>query len=156
MSDAKIKAGMMINQIQDEIKQYKHSKQDMQIGLKETFKPIIKAQEETKKTIDENQDKLIETLDKNQKALSSDLENIAMLQYTYEKPEKTAKLPVDYQPTMMEYVIDLDHKSYTDEIKRLTDYKLYVPSDVFKALFEGQLDINEYDSEIGKLKQKLG
>ena len=48
-SNAKIKAGKMINQMQDEIKQYKHSKQDMQIRLKETFKPIIKAQEETKK-----------------------------------------------------------------------------------------------------------
>ena len=60
ISDARIKAGKMINQIQDEIKQYKHSKQNMQIGLKETFQPIIKAQEETKKTIDEEQDKLIE------------------------------------------------------------------------------------------------
>ena len=39
ISDAKIKALKMINQIQDEIKQYKHSKQDMQIGLKETFQP---------------------------------------------------------------------------------------------------------------------
>ena len=99
ISDAKIKAGKMINQIQDEIKQYKHSKQNMQIGLKETFQPIIKAQEETKKTIDEKQDKLIEQLDKNQKALASNLEDIAMLQYTYEKPEKTTKLPVDYKPS---------------------------------------------------------
>ena len=104
ISDAKIKAGKMINQIKDEIKQ------DMQIGVKETFQPIIKAQEETKKTIDEKQDKLIEQIDKNQKALASNLEDIAMLQYTYEKPEKTTKLPVDYKPKMMEYVIDLDHK----------------------------------------------
>ena len=51
ISDAKIKAGKLINQIQDEIKQYKHSKQDMQVGLKDTFKPIIKAQEETKKQL---------------------------------------------------------------------------------------------------------
>ena len=49
ISDAKIKAGKIVNQIQDEIKQYKHSKQDMQIALKETFQPIIKDQEETKK-----------------------------------------------------------------------------------------------------------
>ena len=41
ISDAKRKAGKMINQIQDEIKQYKHEKQDMQIGLTETFQPII-------------------------------------------------------------------------------------------------------------------
>ena len=45
ISDAKIKAGKMINKIQDEIRQYKHSKEDMQIGLKYTFQPIIKAQE---------------------------------------------------------------------------------------------------------------
>ena len=106
--DAKIKAGKMINQIQDEIQQYKHSKQDIQFGLTESFKPIIKAQEETKKTIDEKQDQLIEQLHKNQKALTSNLKDIAMLQYTYEKPEKKKqqKLPVDYQATMMEYVID--------------------------------------------------
>ena len=156
ISDAKIKAEKMNNQIQDKIKQYKHSKEDMQIGLKETFKPIIKAQEETKKTFDEKQDKLIEQLDKNQKALASTLEDIAMLQYKYEKPEKTTKLPVDFQPKMMEYVIDLDHKFNTDEMKRLTDYKLYAPSDVFKASLEDKLDTNEYDHEIGKLKQKLG
>ena len=60
----------------------------MPIGLKEIFQPRIKAQEEKKKTIDEKQDQLIEQLDKNQKAIASDLEDIAMLQYTYEKPEK--------------------------------------------------------------------
>ena len=70
----------MINQIQDEIKQCKHSKQDMQIGLTDSFQPIIKAQEDVKQTIDKKQDKLIEQHDKNQKTLSSDLENIAMLQ----------------------------------------------------------------------------
>ena len=85
-SDAKIKAGKMINQIQDEIQQYKHSKHDIQIGLTESFKPIIKAQEETKKTIDEKQDQLIEQLDK-----LIHLKDIAMLQYTYEKPEKNNK-----------------------------------------------------------------
>ena len=55
---------------------------------------------------------------------------------------------------MMEYVIDLDHKFNTDEIKGLTDYELYAPSDVFKASLEGNSDVNEYDSEIGKLKKK--
>ena len=42
----------------------------------ETFKPIIKAQEETKQTIDEKQDKLIEQLEKNQKALTSGLKTL--------------------------------------------------------------------------------
>ena len=92
ISDAKIKAGKMINQTQDEIKQYKHSKQDMQIGLKETFQPILKAQEETKKTIDKKQDKLIEQLDKVQKSLPSNLVDIAMLQYTYAKTRKNNKI----------------------------------------------------------------
>ena len=73
-----------------------------------------------------------------------------------QKPEKTTKLKVDYHPTMMEYVIDLDDKFNTDEIKRLPDYKLYAPSNVFKASLEGKLDINEYDSEIGKLKKDIG
>ena len=52
---------------------------------------------------------------------------------------------------MIEYIIDLDHKFNADEIKRLTDYKLYAPSDVFKASLEGKLDKNEYDHENGKL-----
>ena len=69
ISDAKIRAGKMINQVQDEIKQYKHIKQDTQIGLSETVKPIIKAQKETKKTIDEKQDQLIEQHDKNEKKI---------------------------------------------------------------------------------------
>ena len=77
-----------------------------------------------------------------------------MLQYTYENPGKTTKLPVDYPPTMIEYVIDLGHKFNTDEIKRLTDYMLQMM--FFKASLEGKLDINEYNYEIGKLKQKLG
>ena len=36
----------------------------MQLGLSETFKPIVKAQEETKRTIDEKQDKRTEQLKK--------------------------------------------------------------------------------------------
>ena len=57
----------------------------MQIGLTETFKPIIKAQEEVKETIDNKQDKLIEQLQKNQQALTSGLEDIAMLTYLPDK-----------------------------------------------------------------------
>ena len=49
ISEAKIKAGKMINKIQDEIKQYKHSKQDIQISLTESFQTIIRVEEETKK-----------------------------------------------------------------------------------------------------------
>ena len=71
MSDSKIKAGKMTNQVKDTIKEYRHEKQDMQLGLTETFQPVIKAQEEVKETIDEKQDQLIEQLDKNQKPLAS-------------------------------------------------------------------------------------
>ena len=80
LSEAKIKAGIT-KQVRDTLKEYKHDKQDLQQGLSETFKPIIKAQEETKQTIDEKQDKLIEQLEKNQKALTSDLEDNVMLTY---------------------------------------------------------------------------
>ena len=118
ISDAKIKAGKMINRIQDEIKQYKHSKQDMQIDLKEMFQPIIKAQEETKKTIDEKQDKLIEQLEKNQ----------TMKKKTKTTTEKTTKLPLDYKPSMLES--DMDTGFDIDEIKKLTEYKLAQPSEV--------------------------
>ena len=101
LSEAKIKAGIT-KQVRDTLKEYKHDKQDLQQGLSETFKPIIKAQEETKQTIDEKQDKLIEQLEKNQKALTSDLEDNVMLTYQPEtKPQPQspeAKLPIDYQP----------------------------------------------------------
>ena len=117
MSDSKIKAGQMTNQVKDTIKEYRHERQDMQLGLTETFQPIIKAQEEVKETIDEKQDQLIEQLDKNQKALASNLEDIAILQYVYDKPEKKkSKLPIDYKPTMMES--DLDKWFDVDEIKK--------------------------------------
>ena len=114
----------------------------------------IKAQEETKKTIDEKQDKLIEQLDKNQKALASNLEDIAMLQYTYEKPEKTTELPVDYIPSMLES--DMDRGFDIDEIKKLTEYKLAQPSEVLKAAVAGNIDISDYDANVGKLLKTYG
>ena len=42
---------------------------------------LLKLKRKQKKTIDEKQDKLIEQLEKNQKALTSGLEDIAMLTY---------------------------------------------------------------------------
>ena len=73
ISEAKIKAGILTKEVRDTLKEYKHNKQDLQQGLAETFKPIIKAQDETKQAIDDKQDKLIEQLDKNQKAITSAL-----------------------------------------------------------------------------------
>ena len=73
ISEGKIKAGILTKEVGDTLKEYKHNKQDLQLGLSETFKPIIKAQEETKQAIDDKQDKLIEQLDKNHKAITSTL-----------------------------------------------------------------------------------
>ena len=58
-----------------------------------------------------------------------------MLQYTYEKPEKTTKLLVDYKPSMLES--DIDKGFDIDEIKKLTEYKLAQPSEVLKASVAG-------------------
>ena len=138
------------------MKEYKHDKQDLQQGLSETFKPIIKAQEETKQTIDEKQDKLIEQLEKNQKALTSGLEDIAMLTYQPEtKPQPQlpeAKLPSGYQPAMS----NLDAGFDDDEVEKLMQYDLAPPSSVFKASVQGDIDINDYDANIGKMLKKLG
>ena len=107
ISEAKIKAGILTKEVRDALKEYKHNKQDLQQGLLETFKPIIKAQEETKQTIDDKQDKLIKQLQKNQKAITSGLENIEMLAIQpgqpqpQPQPQQETKLPIGYKPAMM-------------------------------------------------------
>ena len=77
-----------------------------------------------------------------------------MLQYTYEKPEKTSKLPIDYQPTMMQS--NLDKGFDFDEIKKLTEYNLVKTSDVLKEYIAGNIDINDYNTNIGKILKTLG
>ena len=64
LSKSKIQAGDMTKKVRDILKEYDREKQDLQLGLEETFKPIAEAQEETKRTIDEKQDKMIEQLQK--------------------------------------------------------------------------------------------
>ena len=162
LSEAKIKAGTITKQVRDTLKEYKHDKQDLQQGLSETFKPIIKAQEETKQTIDETQDKLIEQLEKNQKALTSGLEDIAMLTYQPEtKPQPQspeAKLPISYKPLMMSPDVEsnLDAGFDIDDIKKLMQYDLAPPSSVLQASMQGDIDIKDYDANIGKMLKKLG
>ena len=119
----------------------------MQNGLKETAKPIIKAQEETKKTIDEKQDQLLEQLDKNQKALASNLEDIGILQYVYDKQEKTSKLPIDYKP---------NRGFTTNELNLITDHGFSAPSEIWNRYVDNKLDIDDYDEEIGLKLQELG
>ena len=43
LSEAKIKAGTITKQVRDALNEYKHDKQDLQQGLSETSRPIIKA-----------------------------------------------------------------------------------------------------------------
>ena len=45
---------------------------------------------------------MIEQLQKNQKAITSGLEDLAMLQQLPETSTQTSKLPTDYKPAMME------------------------------------------------------
>ena len=158
LSEAKIKAGTITKQVRDTLKEYKHDKQDLQQGLSETFKPIIKAQEETKQTIDEKQDKLIEQLEKNQKALTSGLEDIAMLTYQPETKPPEAKLPIGYKPLMMTPDVEsnLDAGFDIDEIQKLMQYDLAPPSSVLQASMQGDIDINDYDANISKMLKKLG
>jgi len=111
ISESKMKAGVLTNQVRNAIKEYQHGRQDMQEDLSETFKPIVKAQEEVKQTIDEKQDEMLEQLQKNQKALTSRVEDLLMLQHLPDaKPQEATKLPLDYKPAMMEpqYKSDLD------------------------------------------------
>ena len=54
LSEAKIKAGTITKQVRDTLKEYKHDKQDLQQGLSETFKPIIKLKRKQNKQLMKN------------------------------------------------------------------------------------------------------
>jgi len=90
ISTARINAGKQVSTVRKTLKEVKHGLQDIQEELSETFKPIVKAQEDVKEAIDEKQDKLIEQLQKNQKAITSG----------FEKQQEETKLPIGYQPEM--------------------------------------------------------
>ena len=122
------------------------------------YKPIVKAQEDVKQKIDEKQDKMLVQLQKNQKALTSGLEDLLMIQLPDVPPQQTAPLPIDYEPEMLkpQFKSDIDAGFDLDEIKKLTEYKLYPPSHVLKASIDGDLDIDEYDENVAKQLNKLG
>ena len=135
LSNAKIQAGNTTKQVRTALKEYEHSKQNIQEDLSETFKPIIDVQKETKKTIDENQDKMIDQLQKNQKAITSGMENFAMLQQLPEAAEaETSKLPIDYKPAMMELksFVDLDAGFTPNDASILMKYQLPPHSILFE------------------------
>ena len=70
------------------------------------------------------------------------------------QPQETTSLPIDYKPKM--FKADIDSGFNTDEVEKLTQYGLYAPSDVLKAVLDKTLDIDEYDGNIGKKLNKLG
>ena len=163
ISEAKIKAGILTKEVRDTLKEYKHNKQDLQQGLSETFKPIIKAQEETKQTIDAKQDKLIKQLQENQKAITSGLENIGMLaiqpeQPQPQRPQQAPKLPIGYKPAKMmsNYESNLDKGFDDDKIETMMKYKLIPPSSVFQRVKDGSVNFKDYDENVGKVIQELG
>ena len=158
ISEAKIKAGKQVSNVRNTLKELEYGRQDVQEELSEVYKPIVKAQEDVKQKIDEKQDKMLEQLQKNQKALTSGLEDLLMFQKLPDVQPQTTKLPIDYEPAMMEpgFKSDIDTGFNKDEIQKLMKYELSPPSDVLKASIDGSLDIDEYDDNLGKQLKSLG
>ena len=160
ISEVKIKTGILTKEVRDTLKEYKHNKQDLQQGLSETFKPIIKTQEETKQTIDAKQDKLIKQLQENQKAITSGLENIEMLaiQQPQPQPQQATKLPIGYKPAMMKFDFksNLDAGFTDDEIEILNNYDLIPPSLLLKKIIKGEEDFKTYYELICEDMKEIG
>ena len=103
---------------------------------------------------------MIAQLEKTQKALTSGLEDLAMLQQLPETSTQTSKLPVDYKPAMMKKSAklqsNLDGGFSSDEMQTLAKYNLIAPSDVFKAVKDKQLDWGDYNKKISKILKEIG
>ena len=80
VTKSKGKAGNITKRVRTVLKDYEHSKQDIQEELSETFKPLVEAQKETKETLDGSQNKMLEQLQENQKAITSVLVDLFMIQ----------------------------------------------------------------------------
>ena len=126
-------------------------------------------QKEVKKSIDDKQDKLIEQLQQNQKAITSGLEDIAMMNapQALPAPIETTKLPMGYKPTMMDdidsepkkkssYKSNIDKGFTMNEIERLMSYSLAPPSQIFESHVKKIIDINDYEKDIGEQIKRLG
>ena len=152
ISEAKIDAGNVVNKVRNTLKEYEHRRKDVQEDLSEVYKPIVESQEGVK-------DKMIEQLQKNQKEIKSGLEDLIILQQLPDvQPQQTDTLPIDYKPEMMKpgFKSNIDAGFDSDEIKKLTKYEFYPPSQVLQASIDGTLDIDEYDENLGKKLNKLG
>ena len=164
-----IEAGNRVKAVREVIKTYNKRKQDMYDDTSEILKPSLDIQKEVKKSIDDKQDKLIEQLQKNQKAITSGLEDIALMSAAPQAlpaPTDTTKLPVGYKPTMMDDMDDIDNqpiyksnldKGFTgNEIERLMSYNLAPPSQILESHVKKAIDVNEYEKNIGEEIKKLG
>ena len=160
ISEAKIKAGKQVSNVRNTLKELKHGRQDIQEELSEVYKPIVKAQEDVKQKIDEKQDKMLEQLKRNQLAITSGLEDLTILQQLPDEQPQTTKLPIDYEPAMIEKTpklqSNMDDGFTTDEIQTLMKYNLYPPSDVLLAVKGKKLDWSNYDRKLGELIKKIG
>ena len=102
---------------------------------------------------------MIEQLEKNQKAITSGLEDIAMLTYQPETQPQSpqSKLPIGYKPSMSpDFASYLDAGFDDDEVQKLMQFNLSAPSSVLQSSMKGDIDINDYDANIGKILKKLG
>ena len=62
-----------------------------------------------------------------------------------------AKLPIGYQPAMSNLNAGFDD----DEFQKLIQYDLAPPSSVLQASMQGDIDIKDYDANIGKMLKNL-
>ena len=74
-----IEAGNKTKEVCEVVKTYENRKQDVYDETAEIMKPSIDVQKSVKESIDKKQDKVIEQLQKNQKAITSGLEDIAIM-----------------------------------------------------------------------------
>ena len=125
---------------------------------------------QSKRVLIKKQDELIKQLQKDQKAITTGLEDIAImnaLPAALPAPTETTKLPTDYMPKMI-YNIDDESKKKSllksnidkgftpNEMQKLIDYNLSPPSQILKSHLDGSIDIDSYDEKIGKQLQYLG
>ena len=152
-------AGKLVKAVTAYKNALKDKEQMHDVVMSDHFKTLREPLIEQQKKTDEKQDKVIEQLQKNQRALTSGIEDLALLQQLPETPTQSSKLPVDYSPAMMEttkHQSNLDVGFTPDELQTLMAYKLYTPSDVFKAVKDKKLDWDDYDDKIGKLLKEIG
>ena len=138
----------------------KNKEQMRDVEMSDYFKTLREPLIEQQKKTDEKQDKVIEQLQKNQKAITSGLEDLAMLQQLPETPTQSSKLPVDYSPAMMEkspkLQSNLDGGFTSDELQTLMAHNLYTPSNVLMGVKDKTLDWDNYNWQITQLLKEIG